>query len=70
MYFNRYVFINRITSIFRRKAVARNWFGNGFQTSVSGKIEFFQQTEYGITDIEMNIEGLEDVKDYQVAMVS
>ncbi|XP_073970681.1 superoxide dismutase family protein Rsod isoform X1 [Rhodnius prolixus] len=59
---------SKITSIFRRKAVARNWFGNGFQTSVSGKIEFFQQTEYGITDIEMNIEGLEDVKDYQVAM--
>ncbi|KAK9501516.1 hypothetical protein O3M35_012226 [Rhynocoris fuscipes] len=59
---------SKITSIFRRKAVARNWFGNGFPVTVSGKIEFFQETEYGITDIEMNVEGLEDIGDYQIHM--
>lgn len=59
---------SKITGVFRRKAVARDWYGNGFPTNVSGKMEFLQQTGYGITDIEVTLEGLEGVSDYQIHM--
>uniref|UniRef100_A0A146LIY5 Superoxide dismutase copper/zinc binding domain-containing protein n=1 Tax=Lygus hesperus TaxID=30085 RepID=A0A146LIY5_LYGHE len=55
-----------INGVFRRKAVAKDWFGNGLPASVSGKVEFFQQTEYGVTDIEMNLEGLKNVEHFQI----
>ncbi|KAL1137771.1 hypothetical protein AAG570_009467, partial [Ranatra chinensis] len=59
---------SKIMSIFRRKAVVRDWFGNGIPASVSGKIEFYQQTEYGITDIEVNLEGLKNINHYGIYM--
>lgn len=46
--------------------MVRDWYGNGFPTKVSGKIEFFQETPYSITDIEINLEGLDDVSEYQI----
>ena len=61
--------VNRITSVVRRKGVARDWFGNGIPVSVMGKIEFFQQTEYGITDVELSLEGLKDIRNYHIHMV-
>ncbi|CAH1405229.1 unnamed protein product [Nezara viridula] len=57
---------SKIVGVYRRKAVVRDWYGNGFPTKVSGKIEFFQETPYSITDIEINLEGLEDVNEYQI----
>lgn len=48
-----------ISRIYRRKAVAKDWFGNSEQVSVHGKLEFIQQTEYDITDVEVMLEGLD-----------
>lgn len=42
----------------KRKAVAKDWFGNDDEDTVRGKLEFFQQTEYDVTDIEAMLEGL------------
>jgi len=50
--------------------VVKDWYGNGDVTPVRGKIEFFQQTEYDVTDIEIDIEGLIDNSGYHVHMVS
>lgn len=50
--------------------MVKDWYGNGDITPVSGKIEFFQQTEYDVTDIEIDIEGLNDNNGYHVHMVS
>ncbi|CAG9854590.1 unnamed protein product [Phyllotreta striolata] len=57
-----------ISGVYRRKAVARDWFPNGFDLSVKGKIEFLQQTEYDITDIEVNLEGLTFLTGYHIHM--
>ena len=62
--------IYRITNVFRRKGVVRDWFGNGVETSVNGKIEFFQQTEYDSTDLEYTVGGLEDAGSYHIHEVS
>ncbi|KAJ1522963.1 hypothetical protein ONE63_002100 [Megalurothrips usitatus] len=56
----------KITSIFRRKAVVKNWFSNGKLATVSGKMEVFQQSEYDGTDVEVGLEGLDDVNAYEV----
>nr|XP_023029851.1 uncharacterized protein LOC111517802 [Leptinotarsa decemlineata] len=57
-----------IGGVYRRKAVARDWFPNGNELTVKGKLEFFQQTEYDITDVEVSLEGLVDVKEYHIHM--
>ncbi|XP_015118809.1 uncharacterized protein LOC107042324 [Diachasma alloeum] len=48
-----------ISRVYRRKAVAKDWFGNSEQVGVHGKFEFIQQTEYDVTDVEVMLEGLE-----------
>ncbi|XP_049808255.1 uncharacterized protein LOC126251704 isoform X3 [Schistocerca nitens] len=58
-----------ITAVYRRKAVVKDWFGNGLLPSIKGKLEYFQQTEYDITDIEANIEGLEDTNGFHIHVV-
>nr|CAI5853950.1 unnamed protein product [Callosobruchus analis] len=57
-----------IGGVYRRKAVARDWFPNGVELSVKGKIEFLQQTEYDITDVEVNLEGLRHTSGYHIHM--
>ncbi|XP_034936914.1 uncharacterized protein Rsod [Chelonus insularis] len=47
-----------IGRVYRRKAVAKDWFGNSEETGVRGKLEFIQQNEYDVTDIEVMMEGL------------
>lgn len=64
------IFICRITNTFRRKGVVRDWFGNGQQTSISGKVELYQQTEYESTDIEFTLNGLSDAGEYHIHRVS
>ncbi|CAG9829590.1 unnamed protein product [Diabrotica balteata] len=59
---------SRIGGVYRRKAVARDWFPNGYDLTVKGKIEFVQQTEYDITDVDVDLEGLTSVKDYHIHM--
>jgi hypothetical protein len=50
--------------------VVKDWYRNGDVTPVKGKIEFFQQTEYDVTDIEIELEGLNGNSGYHVHMVS
>ncbi|XP_008207466.1 uncharacterized protein LOC100124033 [Nasonia vitripennis] len=47
-----------ITGLYRRKAVAKDWFGNGEEISLGGKLEFIQESAYDVTDVEVNLEGL------------
>ncbi|KAF5278486.1 hypothetical protein FQA39_LY05975 [Lamprigera yunnana] len=57
---------SKIGAVYRRKAVAKEWFPNGSPATVQGKIEFFQQTEYDITNVEVLLEGLDNNKGYHV----
>ncbi|XP_057663655.1 uncharacterized protein LOC130898401 [Diorhabda carinulata] len=57
-----------IGGVYRRKAVARDWFPNGQDITLKGKIEFVQQTEYDITDIDVDLEGLNNVNEYHIHM--
>lgn len=61
---------SKIQPVYRRKAVVRSWFPNGEPTTVSGKIEFLQQTKYDITNIEVSVEGLVGASGYHVHLVS
>lgn len=54
----------------RRKAVVRDWFGNGNSISMKGKMEFIQQSEYDVTNVQVSLDGLEDVKNYKIHIVS
>ncbi|XP_025262110.1 uncharacterized protein LOC105249019 [Camponotus floridanus] len=47
-----------IGGVYRRKAVVKDWFGNGEQISLKGKLELLQQTEYDATNVEVSLEGL------------
>lgn len=52
----------------RRKAVVRDWFGNGEPISLKGKIEMTQQSEYDVTNVQVSMEGLVDVRNYMIHM--
>lgn len=49
--------------------MAKDWFPNGDQLSLKGKIEFYQQTEYDVTNVEVDLEGLNDNSGYHVHIV-
>ncbi|XP_017780045.1 PREDICTED: uncharacterized protein LOC108565217 [Nicrophorus vespilloides] len=55
-----------IGGVYRRKAVAKDWFANGDNLTVSGKLEFYQQTEYDITNVEVELDGLLDNSGYHI----
>lgn len=55
--------------MYRRKAVAREWFPNGDTLTVRGKIEFLQQTEYDVTNVEVDLQGLIRNSGYHIHMV-
>ncbi|XP_071566892.1 uncharacterized protein Rsod isoform X1 [Temnothorax nylanderi] len=60
-----------IGGVYRRKAVIRDWFGNGEQISLRGKLELLQQTEYDITNVEVSLEGLDGkMSGYHIHMTS
>lgn len=50
----------------RRKVVAKDWFPNGGDLSVKGKIEMLQQSEYELTNVDVNIKGLLDNSGYHI----
>lgn len=63
--------IDRIYSMQRRKAVAKSWFGNSKTATVSGEVEFIQQSEYDVTDVTVDLEGLSGLMSgYHVHQVS
>lgn len=57
-------------SLNRRKAVVRDWFGNGEPTALSGRLELTQQSEYDLTNVQVMLDGLNDVKNYKIHVVS
>ncbi|XP_066247756.1 uncharacterized protein Rsod [Euwallacea similis] len=61
---------SRIGGVYRRKAIVKDWFPNGGELTVKGKIEFLQQTEYDITNVEVDLEGLQDTSGYHVHITS
>jgi len=64
------IYIVSIGGVYRRKAVVRNWFGNGEQISLRGKLELLQQTEYDVTNVEVSLEGLDGkMSGYHIHMV-
>lgn len=62
----------RVSRIYRRKAVAKDWFSNSHDDPVlRGKFEFIQQTEYDVTDVETMLDGLNGITSaYHVHMVN
>lgn len=50
--------------------MVNDWFANGDALSVKGKIEFHQQTEYDMTNVEVSLEGLRDNSGYHIHVVS
>ena len=48
----------RITYYHRHKTVVKDWFGNGFPTSLGGKVELIQETEFSSSSIEMDLNGM------------
>lgn len=46
--------------------VANDWHGNGIPINLRGKLEFFQQSEYEIANIDVNLKGLMEVSGYQI----
>ncbi|XP_030019565.2 uncharacterized protein LOC115439736 [Manduca sexta] len=55
-----------VNGLHRRKAVVRDWFGNGAQVPLKGKIEMIQQSEYDITNVQVKLEALEDIRNYMI----
>ncbi|XP_065226507.1 uncharacterized protein Rsod [Planococcus citri] len=58
-----------ILPVNRRKAVVRDWFGNGEYAGIMGDIEMYQMSNYDTVDIEMDVQGLQDVQEYHIHMV-
>ena len=50
--------MERITYYHRHKAVVRDWYGNGLTTSLEGKVEFIQETEFSSSSILTELTGL------------
>ena len=49
-----------IRRLYRHKAVARQWFGNGIQPPpVKGRLEFIQDTDSSITHSLVDLKGME-----------
>lgn len=46
--------------------VAKDWFANGGELSIKGKLEMLQQSEYELTNVDVNFKGLNDNSGYHV----
>uniref|UniRef100_A0A182WSI4 Superoxide dismutase copper/zinc binding domain-containing protein n=1 Tax=Anopheles quadriannulatus TaxID=34691 RepID=A0A182WSI4_ANOQN len=50
----------------RRKVVARDWYSNGDLLTIKGKLELVQQSEYDLTNAEVDFKGLDQNSGYHV----
>ncbi|XP_062551258.1 uncharacterized protein LOC134216338 [Armigeres subalbatus] len=50
----------------RRKVVARDWYSNGDPLTIKGKLEMLQQSEYDMTNVEVDFKGLVENSGYHV----
>ena len=53
----------------RRKVVAKDWYSNGDPLTMKGKLEMVQQSEYDITNVEVDFRGLIANSGYHVHVV-
>ncbi|XP_061393687.1 uncharacterized protein LOC133329207 [Musca vetustissima] len=53
---------------YRRKVVAKEWYANGDEVNVIGKVEVTQQSEYDISNIEVQFKGLNENSGYHIHM--
>ncbi|CAH0597827.1 unnamed protein product [Chrysodeixis includens] len=58
-----------VNGLHRRKAVVRDWFGNGSPAPLKGRIELTQQSEYDVTNVHVALDGLDDVNNYKIHIV-
>ena len=49
--------------------MAKEWYANGEELTVSGKVEITQQSEYDISNIEVQFKGLKETSGYHIHMV-
>lgn len=61
---------SRIGGYHRRKVVARDWYSNGDPLTIKGKLEMVQQSEYDLTNVEVDFKGLIENSGYHVHIVS
>lgn len=66
---NLFIF-HSIGGHFRRKVVANDWYANGDALTVNGKVEITQQSEYDMSNIEVQFKGLNENSGYHIHMVS
>ena len=63
--------VYRIQRVYRVKVVAKDWFGNGEKTGVTGKFEFIQDTPFSPVKSSIMLKGLNGVaNNYHVHTVS
>ncbi|CAH0683875.1 unnamed protein product [Chilo suppressalis] len=55
-----------VNGLYRRKAVIRDWFGNGEPVPLKGKLELTQQSEYDVTNVQVTLEGFEGITNYKI----
>ncbi|XP_068625420.1 uncharacterized protein Rsod isoform X1 [Battus philenor] len=55
-----------ITGLHRRKAVVRDWFGNGQRDAPAGRIELLQQSPYDVTNVQVQLSALQQAHDYKL----
>ena len=48
----------RIQRVYRVKAVAKDWFGNGEKTGITGRFEFIQETPFSPVKTLVMLKGL------------
>ncbi|KPJ12105.1 hypothetical protein RR48_02994 [Papilio machaon] len=58
-----------INGLHRRKAVVRDWFGNGQREAPAGRLELVQQSEYDVTNVQVQLSGLRDAHNYMLHVV-
>lgn len=49
--------------------VAKEWFPNGSPLTVTGKVEIVQQSEYDLSNAEVELKGLNKNSGYHIHMV-
>lgn len=64
--FSNPFFISRITRVHRRKSVGKDWFGIGGELTIQGKFEIIQQSQYELTNMEIELKGLDNNHGFQV----
>ncbi|XP_055905372.1 uncharacterized protein LOC129940875 [Eupeodes corollae] len=51
---------------FKRKVVAKDWYPNGYDLSLKGELEITQQSEYDMSNIEVDLRGLNAASGYHI----